>query len=303
MPENPAEPLNQEIKILDRELKSEQPLQRKIFWGAMLAGALTVAGVAFGGWWTWHSSHSHQARLAASDRFFQAEGLLAAVADSREAQTAGQDGAVSGSLDAGQQQAKLDQATAILAGLAAPQAGDAVPDGIRDYAAMHLATLKAQNGDGVGAMGLWRMVARDVNANEALRGLAAWLLLDGSAHGLPTRPGAAPATPAELRRGYDALIQKGGAFAALGREGLAAVDLGPGTTPDQHLEARRLLADVASAATTSAALRERAGFLLNILENETVESAGSAGDVGQPAALSPASPLPPAIKPTQGPAR
>ncbi|MCT6814337.1 MAG: hypothetical protein M3030_07200, partial [Bombella apis] len=80
---------------------------------------------------------------------------------------------------------------------------------------------------------------------------------------LNARMGIAPRD--ELRRGYQALVQTGGSWVPLAKEGLAVLDLRDDAKPEERAEARRLLLEVQTSADSTDDLRRRAGLLLQTL--------------------------------------
>ncbi|MDF7674880.1 hypothetical protein PT277_06020 [Acetobacteraceae bacterium ESL0709] len=219
-----------------QEMQEEQ--RRERLMGAarrfgVAAVVIVILGLVGGGMWYWRHHAAIVSQQKASVRYFAALRSL-------EAASAGQDA-----------QSQRKEADSILADLSAT-----APEGIRTYARMRLADLRLQAGDKKAALDLWSKVESDHKAESSLRDLALYLSLNAQS---------GEKSDAELRKGYDSLIQKGGSFAPLAREGLVALDLKPNNTADQRKEAKRLLIEIQSSADSSEALRQRAGLLLKTL--------------------------------------
>lgn len=222
---------------LIREVEEEQRLLRlrsiALRVGVVFAVVLVVAGIA-GGVWGWQQHRLHVAQAEASDRYFAAMHLLV-----------GLDGTTPATAEARQ------KAETIFSDLA-----QSAPQGVRSYAAMYLAELKQQDHDSPTALKLWQQVADDRASDESLRMMAQYCQLNA-------RMGTAPKD--ELRRGYQALVQQGGSWTPLAKEGLAVLDLSAGATPSDQAEARRLLLEVQTSPDSTDELRQRAGMLLQTL--------------------------------------
>lgn len=222
---------------LIREVEEEQRLLRlrsmALRMGVVLAVVLVVAGIA-GGVWGWQQHRLHVAQAEASGRYFEAMHLLV-----------GPDGTTPATAEDRQ------KAEGLFAELAR-----SAPQGVRSYAAMYLAELKAQDHDGQAALKLWQQVADDAASDSSLRMMAQYCLLNA-------RMGTAPKD--ELRRGYQALVQQGGSWTPLAKEGLAVLDLTADSTQADHVEARRLLLEVQASPDSTDELRQRAGMLLQTL--------------------------------------
>lgn len=222
---------------LIREVEEEQRLLRlrsiALRVGVVFAVVLVVAGIA-GGVWGWQQHRLHVAQAEASDRYFEAMHLLV-----------GLDGTTPATAEARQ------KAETIFSDLA-----QSAPQGVRSYAAMYLAELKQQDHDSPTALKLWQQVADDRASDESLRMMAQYCQLNA-------RMGTAPKD--ELRRGYQALVQQGGSWTPLAKEGLAVLDLSAGATPSDQAEARRLLLEVQTSPDSTDELRQRAGMLLQTL--------------------------------------
>ncbi|GBQ04764.1 tetratricopeptide repeat protein [Saccharibacter floricola] len=130
------------------------------------------------------------------------------------------------------------------------------PQGVRGYAAMALADLKQKSHDTSEALSLWKQVSDDTKAEPALRKMARYLSLNAQMD---------TASPEMLRQGYQNLVQEGGSWASLAREGLAVLDMRADATKAQKNEARRLLVEVKMSPDSSESLRDRAGLLLQTL--------------------------------------
>ena len=222
---------------LIREVEEEQRLLRlrsiALRVGVVFAVVLVVAGIA-GGVWGWQQHRLHVAQAEASDRYFEAMHLLV-----------GLDGTTPATAEARQ------KAETIFSDLA-----QSAPQGVRSYAAMYLAELKQQDHDSPTALKLWQQVADDRASDESLRMMAQYCQLNA-------RMGTAPKD--ELRRGYQALVQQGGSWTPLAKEGLAVLDLSAGATSSDQAEARRLLLEVQTSPDSTDELRQRAGMLLQTL--------------------------------------
>lgn len=222
---------------LFQELEEEQRLAKMrsvgLCVGVVVLCVLIVAGIG-GGVWGWKQHQLHTAQAQASNRYFEAMSLLGAL--SGKPVTEG---------------AAHQKAEGILQDLA-----QSAPEGVRSYAAMYLAELKLQEHDTASALKLWSAVAEDKKADTSLRSMAQY-------RGLNARMDTAPRD--ELRAGYQALVQEGGSWVPLAKEGLAVLDLAPGSTKTDHEEARRLLQQVQSSPDSTEGLRQRAGMLLQTL--------------------------------------
>lgn len=225
-----ADDLIQEVADEERLLRLRAVALRL---GGALVAVLVLAGVA-GGIWGWQEHRLHVAQAQASGRYFEAIRLL---------------GGVDGSPPAtGETRQK---ATAILDELA-----QSAPQGVRGYAAMYLAELKTQDHDGQTALKLWQQVAADKGSDGSLRMMAQYRILSA-------RMGTAPKD--ELRRGYQALVQAGGSWAPLAKEGLAVLALSGDVTPAERADARKLLLEIQTSPDSTDDLRRRAGMLLETL--------------------------------------
>ncbi|WP_158075918.1 tetratricopeptide repeat protein [Bombella intestini] len=222
---------------LIKEVEEEQRLLRlrsiALRVGGVFAVLLVLAGIS-GGVWGWQQHRLHTAQAAASDRYFEAMQLLGDL-----------NSPPSTASDARQ------KAEGIFSDLA-----QSAPQGVRSYAAMYLAELKEQDHDHQAALALWQQVADDGASDESLRMMAQYRVLNG-------RMTTAPRD--ELRRGYQALVQTGGSWTPLAKEGLAVLDLRDDAKPEERAEARRLLLEVQASPDSTDDLRQRAGMLLQTL--------------------------------------
>ncbi|GBR53353.1 hypothetical protein AA106555_1267 [Neokomagataea thailandica NBRC 106555] len=198
-------------------------------FGAVVVGVVLLAGVA-GGVWGWKQHALTKEQNAASARYFTAMSALDAHKDAPSEQ----------------------EATATLQNLA-----EHGPEGVRTYAALRLADYKATHNDAAGAQALWSGVGNDASALPAMKTVAKYLALNAQ------QPNAQ--NVASLRTGYSELAQGNDAWAALAREGLVSLDLGPGASAQQKAEARRLLNQTIGSATTPEGARSRAEALLETL--------------------------------------
>ncbi len=222
---------------LIKEVEEEQRLLRlrsmALRVGGVLVVLLVLAGVA-GGVWGWQQHRLHTAQAVASDRYFEAMKLLGDLNALPSAES-----------DARQ------KAEGIFSDLS-----QSAPQGVRGYAAMYLAELKEQDHDRSTALKLWQQVVDDRASERSLALMAQYRLLNA-------RMGIAPRD--ELRRGYQALVQTGGSWVPLAKEGLAVLDLRDDAKPEERAEARRLLLEVQTSADSTDDLRRRAGLLLQTL--------------------------------------
>lgn len=222
---------------LIKEVEEEQRLLRlrsiALRVGGVFAVLLVLAGIS-GGVWGWQQHRLHTAQAAASDRYFEAMQLLGDL-----------NSPPSTASDARQ------KAEGIFSDLA-----QSAPQGVRSYAAMYLAELKEQDHDHQAALALWQQVADDGASDESLRMMAQYRVLNG-------RMTTAPRD--ELRRGYQTLVQTGGSWTPLAKEGLAVLDLRDDAKPEERAEARRLLLEVQASPDSTDDLRQRAGMLLQTL--------------------------------------
>ncbi|TPW35714.1 tetratricopeptide repeat protein [Oecophyllibacter saccharovorans] len=219
---------DEEIFHGNNEAQSLQQLRAKLRQGLMVGGVVLLAICAGAGGWAWQRHSLHLAQQKASARYCTAL-QLQNNATNRE---------------------KAAQEFADLAAHA--------PDGVRSYAAMRLADYRARTGQLGEANTLWQQVIHDRKADPALQGMARFLVLN-----MALQHGSLP--PAELQKGFEALIKDNSSWSGLAREGLVALDLQPGATQAQQAEAKRLLGEIVHAPDTSAALRERASLVLQIL--------------------------------------
>lgn len=222
---------------LIKEVEEEQRLLRlrsiALRVGGVFAVLLVLAGIS-GGVWGWQQHRLHTAQAAASDRYFEAMQLLGDL-----------NSPPSTASDARQ------KAEGIFSDLA-----QSAPQGVRSYAAMYLAELKEQDHDHQAALALWQQVADDGASDESLRMMAQYRVLNG-------RMTTAPRD--ELRRGYQTLVQTGGSWTPLAKEGLAVLDLRDDAKPEERAEARRLFLEVQASPDSTDDLRQRAGMLLQTL--------------------------------------
>ncbi|WP_245528415.1 tetratricopeptide repeat protein [Gluconobacter morbifer] len=192
-----------------------------------IVAAVIVVGAVGGGLWGWNVHSRHEAQRLASAQYFGAVQSLSDpkhdAAATRKAETEFQD------------------------------LTDHGPVGVRAYAGLRLADLKAHDHDMVAALKSWNAVAADDRAEPALRSMARYMALNAQTD---------TADPKTLRAGYEALVQNGGGWSALAQEGLVALDLRPGATPDQQKEAHRLLTQIVSSNTATEGTRARAQALL-----------------------------------------
>lgn len=228
--------------------------------------ALVVLGAVIGGAWAWHHHRLVLNRQEASDHYMQALGLLEVVSSPPASVTGGADsGNEEKEADSAQKSADWKKAEDLLADIAAHG-----PKGIRNYAAMHLAEMKYQQGDHKAALDLWQSVREDKKSEPALRGMASYLWLNAQSGSLPV---------GRLREGYQELVRQsdvyGGSWGSLAREGLVGLDLRTGATGAEKAEARRLLSEIENSPETPETLRQRAQILLQILS--TTEAATSEG--------------------------
>ncbi|WP_370517946.1 hypothetical protein [Saccharibacter sp. 17.LH.SD] len=221
------------IQEINEELRAQRlrVVARRV--GAVLAGVVLVGGIG-GGVWGWRVHALHMAQHAASERYLEAIQSLSK--HGPQARTSAQ---------------AEQKAEETFTGLA--QHG---PDGVRSYAAMSLADIKQRHHEGAAALSLWKQVEQDKTSNPALKDMAVYLSLNAQMD---------TAKPEMLRSGYEELVKKGGSWASLAREGLAVLDMRPGSTDAQRGEARRLLQEVRSSPDSGEALRDRAGLLLQTL--------------------------------------
>lgn len=223
-----------------QEMQEEQRRERLMGTArrfGLVAAIVVVIGLVGGGTWFWQRHVLEVAQQKASVRYFSALRLLGAQSD---VQSKGGD-------------ASVKEAETILNDLAGK-----APAGIKNYARMRLADLKKRSGDDKAALMLWSEVISDKKADSVLRDMARYLSLNTQSQDGKT-------SDSDVRKGYEALVQKGGSFAPLAREGLVALDLKAGNTADQRKEAKRLLAEIQSSEDSSESLRQRAGLLLRSL--------------------------------------
>ena len=215
------------ITQVNEEMRAQRLRAMARRFGALAGGVLVVAAIG-GGAWAWSSHSRHEAQRVASARYFQ---TLQTLADPKH------------------DKAATDRAEAAFADLAVHG-----PVGVRAFAAMRVADMKMQAHDTAGAVQSWQSVADDSKADQGLRGMARYMLLNAQTN---------TADPKTLRAGYEALAQEnGGPWASLAQEGLVALDLRPGSTDANHQEARRLLTQLANSDTATAGSRARAQALL-----------------------------------------
>lgn len=119
------------------------------------------------------------------------------------------------------------------------------PGGYRILARLRAAALKAETGDGAGALALWEEIAADGGADRLYRDLAVLLIVG---HALET------GEPAQLAARIGPLTTAGNPWQAPARELAALVAIRRGDTAD----ARARLQALATDATVSPGLRERA---------------------------------------------
>lgn len=202
-------------------------------FGGVAAGVALVALVGVGAW-QWQIHRHHQAQAEASGRYYTAmEALQAPQPDA-----------------AARARSEKENAT-ILADLAKN-----APGTTRGFAAVRLAQLRAQSGDVDGARKAWQGVVDDRDEDPSLQALARLLLLNSHID---------DPDPAETRKGLELLAANPGPWRAFAQEGLAALDLRYGTTPQQHDEARRLLTALAQSPDAPDGVRQRASILLQTL--------------------------------------
>ena len=123
------------------------------------------------------------------------------------------------------------------------------PEGYKTLARLRAAGLKADAGDGAGAVALWNQVAADAGADQLLRDLASLLASERELdHG----------DPAQLEGRLKALAEPGNPWSTLAREQLAMLDLRQGKRDDARRRLQVLSFDIES----PAGLRARASALL-----------------------------------------
>lgn len=221
-----------------QEMQEEQRKERlkgAVRRFGLIAVIIVVLGLAGGGVWFWQHHVLVLAQEKASIRYFSALRLLDTPLEGKDSDI----------------ESQRKEAETILGELASQ-----APDGIRTYAMMRLADLKKQDGDDKAALDIWAKVESDKKAESVLKDMALYFSLNAQMGKM---------SDSDLRKGYETLIQKGGAFASLAREGLVALDLKPDNTADQRKEAKRLLIEIQTSADSSDALRQRAGLLLRTL--------------------------------------
>ncbi|UMM63327.1 hypothetical protein [Aristophania vespae] len=222
------------IQEMNEELRNQRLKAAAQKYG-VVAVVLLILAVIGGGVWLWENHNLKVAQHRASERYFEALRFLDNHSESNN----------SDNVDL------KKKAEAILTNLA-----DNSPEGVKSYAQMRLADLKEQEGDQQAALELWNKVQKNKKADSALKNLASYLSLNSQFSKL---------TADDLRQGYQKLIQQGGSWASLGREGLVALDLQSGSTAEQHKEAKRLLVEIQSSPDSSDALRQRANLLIKTL--------------------------------------
>lgn len=213
------------IQEINEDLQAERLRTIAARVGIVALGVVLICGIG-GGIWGWQVHKLHIAQSQASAHYMDAMQMR------------------SGS---GNEQ----KAASILADLSAH-----APQGVRGYAAMALADLKQKSHDTQAALSLWKEVADDKSSEPALRSMARYLSLSAQMDTAPVQM---------LKQGYQQLVQEGGGWASLAREGLAVLDMRADSSKAQKDEARRLLVQVKSSPDSSEALRDRAGLLLQTL--------------------------------------
>lgn len=213
------------IQEINEELQAERIRTIAIRIGIAVLVLLLFGGIG-AGVWGWKKHTLHVAQAKASVHYMEAIQLRS---------------------NAGEEQKAVD----IFSDLAAHG-----PQGVRSYAAMSLADIKKGHNDLKGALTLWQQVGGDQQAEPALQQMARYLSLNAQMDAL---------NPDILRQGYQKIIQNGGSWASLAREGIAVLDMRGGSTQEQKDEAQRLLTQIKLSPESGEALRDRAGLLLQTL--------------------------------------
>ncbi|WP_246091417.1 tetratricopeptide repeat protein [Swingsia samuiensis] len=217
------------ITEVNEELRLQRIRAATRRFGVVIAGVVVIGAIG-GGIWGWKVHSQKQMQQVASQQYFTAMASLA---------------------DANHDKATIIQAENTFQNLALHG-----PTGVRSYAALRLADLKMHNHDSAAALTMWNNVAHDTSAEKPLRDLARYMALNAQINTAPAK---------DLRSGFEALIQSGGAWVFLAQEGLVALDLRPDATSGQKKEARRLLTQLVESSEAPEGVRNRAQALLETL--------------------------------------